>query len=113
MHDDVQLRLSERIDILGAHAAAEYMADFIACRRQEAHEFPCIVLPVVVGGGHADEVDAPAHGWLRRPKQHLKRRTGSAPPSICKAPDQSAAVKGNNGTGHPCGTYNRADIVTD
>ena len=113
MHNDIELCLCKIANARERHVAAEYMAHLISCPRQQAYKLPCIVLTVVVGRGHADEVDPAPHLSPCLSEQHIERRAGGTRPSVCKAADQSAAVNGDYGAGHPRRTCNRSHIVAD
>ena len=113
MHNNIQRCLRQAAQIRSGHITAQSDIYMITRQRKEPHEFVRVVLPIVVGTRHADEIDG-----IRLPRTLFRQKcrkhgTCGLIPAIGKTPCETAAVQHGDRTGEPCPARNRLNIVAD
>ena len=86
MHNNIQRCLRQAAQIRSGHITAQSDIYMITRQRKEPHEFVRVVLPVVVGTRHTDEIDG-----IRLPRTLLRQEcrkhgTRGLIPAIGKTP---------------------------
>ena len=113
MHHDIECRTRQIPQLRSGHITTEDRIHHIPCHFKQTDKFMHIILAVVVGTRHADQIDRIRLWCLTRRRKCLKRGVRRLVPPIRKAADQSTAVEHNDWADDSCPACNRLDIVTD